>query len=201
MLEIRYGKYLFPRCAVIFSRQEKGGGRVIRNPEVRYHHAVSPDEHGYIRSFHDNRGDFDHKLAGVSPASGEIVAQIDRQEVHKKNPFAHISSLQRSINTRDISRGNDIAPQDSRMGPQSPRFGAGDLLHSNRTRSSVVLPGPDNLKMKWWVVGDSRRQHGCGPGSRRQDHGFSNNEVTASKYSDIIVIDPETREYRAIVDG
>jgi len=204
-----YGMYLFPDGSVIFSQQEEGGGlvkvdacsQVVWNLEGEFHHTVSPDEYGYFWTYHDHKGDFDHKLARVSVASGEIVSQIDMRDVRMKNPFVHIFNLQRNINTQDISHGNDIEPLGTRMAAQFPRFEAGDLLLSYRTQNLVFVVDPDTLKVKWWIVGASDRQHDADWEADGRITVFSNNEVAARKYSDIIAIDPETREFHAIVDG
>jgi hypothetical protein len=209
LLKKLYGMYLFPDGSVIFSQQEEGGGLVkvdacsrdIWDLEGDFHHAVSPDENGNFWTFHDKKGDFDHKLALVSVATGEIIKQIDMHDVRMHNPFVHIFNLQRNINTQDISHGNDIEPLDSRMAPKFPRFKAGDLLLSYRTQNLLFVLDPDSLKVKWWKVGISDRQHDADWEADGRITVFSNNEVTARNYSDIIAIDPETREYRAIVNG
>lgn len=104
-------------------------------------------------------------LARVDIDTGKITRRISLRQIIDANPGVDILS----INQDDLPEGpvwqpdafheNDIEPLPRSMADAFPRFSAGDLLISLRALDLIMVLDPDTLKIKWWRIGQTRRQH------------------------------------------
>jgi hypothetical protein len=59
----------------------------------------------------------------------------------------------------DYWHTNDVEPLTVKMAKSFPQFSAGDLLISMRSINLLFVLDPNSLKVKWWRIGQTRRQH------------------------------------------
>ena len=95
--------------------------------------------------------------------------------------------------------GNDIEPLSADLEKHYPGFKAGDLLVSLRSPNLIFVMDQENLQVKWWRQGLTRRQHDPDWNERGTITIFNNN--MHRKYSNILEIDPKTFESRILLDG
>ena len=203
------GIQLFPDGSVIFLQQVRGGGivrvdacsRVTWNLTGAFHHAISLDNDGSFWTYQGADSDFDQRFANVDSATGEIRRIIDMREVRARNPHIHLWNLQRIPNVAHANHGNDVEPLPASLANEFPGFSAGDLLISFNTPNLVFVLDPSNLQVKWWRVGAWDRPHDPDWEPGGQISVFSNNWISDRQFSDVVVIDPETLEFRLAVDG
>jgi hypothetical protein len=116
----------------------------------------------------------------------------------------------------EIVHLNKIAELSSKLADKFPLFETGDLLLSIRELNLVMVVDPESETIKWWQIGPWLRQHD----PEFKDDGmltvFNNNiyrtafgakdkekisPVTAPRISNIVEINPETRQYSVLYGG
>ncbi|MEZ5573092.1 MAG: arylsulfotransferase family protein [Halioglobus sp.] len=216
--EALYGMHVFPDGSIIFNMQEYSGGlvkvdacsNVVWNLKGKFHHAVSPDEHGYFWTFTGSQVAFDQNLARVSVETGEIDRVIDMKDVRTANPDLHIWQLQddsfKDVNkmkqSGNMSHGNAVAPLPADLADRFPGFAADDLVISYATTNLVFVLDPKTLKVKWWRVGIAGFQHDPDWEPDGKLVIYSNNRRSgAGAYSSIVATTPSTNETEVIFRG
>lgn len=212
-----YGVHLFPDGSVIYLMQEFGGGivkvdacsNILWNLQGKFHHAISPDEHGYFWSFSGLQRTMDQNMVKVSVDTGEIVEKIRMADIRRANPTLHIWDLvkygfdDRSElrKTGNMTHGNDIEPLPQALAEDFPGFNPGDLVISYATNNLILVLDPESLKIKWWRIGAGDLQHDPDwePGGIISL--LSNNPRTLRKGADIVAIDTATLQHRVILPG
>ena len=99
----------------------------------------------------------------------------------------------------DPWHGNDVDPLPKALDSVYPGFNAGDLLMSLRSSNLILVLNPENLKVKWWRQGLTRRQHDPDWNPKGTITVLDNNMHRG--HSHIVEIDPVTMKSHKIVDG
>jgi hypothetical protein len=153
------------------------------------------------------------KLVQVATADGNILRAFSIADIIAANPQIDIFELRlRHPQDTDGNEGgltgrwlwdpihlNDVDPLPQRLADKFPMFAAGDLLISAREINLLFVIDPASLKIKWWKVGATIRQHDpdwTADGSVR----VFNNRMGRG-FSEIKRIDPATGAMTAAVDG
>ncbi len=152
-------------------------------------------------------------IAQVDAETGAILRAITTDEMIEANPSVEILELRRlhdnSINANDRNTAgewlpqkhhlNDVDPLPAAYSGAYPQFTPGDLLLSARSLNLVFILDPDTLKIKWWRIGATQRQHDpdWGPDG---DIMIFNNRMSRD-YSEIVTLDPGSMAVRTAFDG
>lgn len=143
------------------------------------------------------------KIVEVDITNGTIVRSISMNDVMTSNPQIDIFGLkQRDTHAQwlhDPWHPNDIEPLPSKLAAKHPLFDTGDLLISFRSLNLIFVLDPDTLKIKWWRVGLTRRQHDPDWHSSGLISVFDNN--MNRKTSRITLIDPISYQGEILYDG
>lgn len=105
------------------------------------------------------------QLVRVGIDNGEIVKRISLRQVMDANPGIDILGLHQTDYEdhyewqEDSFHENDIEPLPRELAGAFPQFEAGDLLLSLRALDLIFVLDPDTLKVKWWRIAQTRRQH------------------------------------------
>jgi len=186
------------------------GGRrwTTAGPHGGFHHAVSRDDDGTLWTFTGSTN-----IAQVSAETGEILRSFSMQEVIDANPAIDILELRRlhPDNPRGNDRNttgkwleeelhlNDVDPLPDALAAAFEGFAPGDLVISARSVNLVFVLDPDSLKVKWWRVGATQRQHD--PDWQPNGELTVFNNRMSRDYSEIVAIDPQTFRSRVLFDG
>ena len=104
-------------------------------------------------------------IAQLDLESGKIERRISLREVIDANPEIDILGIrqadkeERSTWEADAFHENDIEVLPSSIADAFPQFSAGDLLLSMRALDLIMVLDPETKKVKWWRIGQTRRQH------------------------------------------
>ena len=153
------------------------------------------------------------KVVKVAVADGSVAREITMQQVIDANPGIDILELRRehsndlganSRNTQgkwgfDAFHLNDAQPLPATMAAAFPQFAPGDLLISARSLNLIFVIDPDTLKVKWWRMGVTQRQHDPDWLPSGRIMAFDNR--MSRDYSEIVTIDPMTMAADVIYDG
>ncbi|MCK5770413.1 arylsulfotransferase family protein [Algiphilus sp.] len=177
-----HGMEILPDGSVVFAydggaslqRFDVCGTRMWRLPG-RFHHSVTLDaDRRHVWTLLDAEGSEPDPsidvasrrfLVRVALDDGEIERRISLRQIMDANPGIDILGLhQTDLEERYEWRGdafheNDIDPLPRELADAFPRFEAGDLLLSMRSLDLVFVLDPDDLAVKWWRIGQVRRQH------------------------------------------
>lgn len=118
----------------------------------------------------ENKGDTTDKaswryLAELDAETGKVVRKISLRQIMDANPGIDILGINQDDYEDhyewrpDAFHENDIEPLKPSMAAAFPEFSAGDLLISMRALDLVMVLDPDSLKVKWWRMAQTRRQH------------------------------------------
>ncbi|MEX1179951.1 MAG: arylsulfotransferase family protein [Cucumibacter sp.] len=150
-------------------------------------------------------------LTKLRADTGEIVRQFTSQDIADANPGIDVLSIKRDLEEgvwlADYRHENDIEPLPAAYASAFPRFEAGDLLISMRELNLILVADPEDLRIKWWRAGQTRRQHDPDWQPDGTITVFDNNrrdavwERDANRYSRIVRINPTTYEAEVLYDG
>lgn len=193
-------------------------GRTIWAIPGDYHHSVTLDdtEATAWAMREDVGGDdlaADMKFVQVATADGRILREFSVADIIAANPKTDILELRlrhppdRGGNAgglagkwlEDPIHVNDIDPLPRRLAGKFPMFSAGDLLISAREINLLFVVDPATLKIKWWDVGSTIRQHD--PDWSADGSLLVFNNRMGRGYSEISRIDPATRATTVALSG
>lgn len=155
----------------------------------------------------------DNALVEMALEDGAIVRTITFDDVIGANPDIDILEIRRrheneknrnSRNTAgrwmfDSFHPNDVEPLPEGLAAAFPDFRAGDLLISLRSLNLLFVLDPESLKVRWWRVGATQRQHD--PDWMPDGRILAFNNRMSRDYSEIVAIDPKTFERVTVFDG
>jgi hypothetical protein len=163
-------------------------------------------------------------VAQVSTAHGKILRKFAMEDVIAANPgtdilairqddYADLSGNHKNTfndfggNDRNTSEAwlmdrfhlNDVEPLPRHLAARFDGFEAGDLLLSVRSLNLLFVIDPNSLKVKWWRMGMTRRQHDPDWSETGEITAFDNR--LGRDYSRIVSIAPKSFEERILFDG
>lgn len=152
-------------------------------------------------------------IAQIDAETGALLRSITTDEIIKANPSIDILELRRlhqntiNANGRDTVGDwlpqkhhlNDVEPLPSAYAAAYPQFSPGDLLLSARSLNLVFVVDPDNLKIKWWRIGATQRQHD--PDWTPNGEIMIFNNRMSRDHSEIVALDPGAMSARTVFDG
>ena len=94
---------------------------------------------------------------------------------------------------------NDVEPLPIALAGAFPQFTPGDLLVSARELNLLFVIDQETLRVKWWRVGDTQRQHD--PDWEPNGKISVLNNRMSRDYSEIVDIDPRTYQRTVRLDG
>jgi hypothetical protein len=173
-----------------------------------FHHAVTLDDSGESVWTLKN-----HVIAQVAVEDGSILRRIPMHDVIAKNPMIDILEIRREhpndldVNSRNTTGEwmadpihlNDVEPLPAAIADRFDRFSAGDLLISARSLNLVFVLDPETLKIKWWRIGATQRQHD--PDWLANGEIMVLNNRMSRDFSEIVSIDPDSFERTVMFDG
>ncbi len=201
-------------------------GRTLWAIPGEYHHTVTLDETEStvwaLRSDNVAEGDEpsetadpagDVKLVQVATADGSILREFSIADIISANPEIDILELRRRHPPdvggndpgltaewlQDPIHMNDVDPLPSRLADKFPMFSPGDLLISAREINLLFVMDPATLKVKWWQVGATIRQHD--PDWQPDGTLSVFNNRMGHGYSEITKVDLVTHAATVSVDG
>jgi len=153
------------------------------------------------------------KIVRVATDDGRILQEFSLQDVIDANEDIDILELRRAHdgdsggNSRtspgswlaDPFHLNDVEPLPAAFADRFKGFEAGDLLISARSLNLVFVLDPGTLKVRWWRMGATQRQHDP-DWMPTGEISIFNNRMTRGR-SEIVAINPATYERRVIYDG
>jgi len=175
-----------------------------------FHHAVNLDDFGHSVW---TLGDGLERPTQVAVEDGSILRSFSMEDVVRANPDIDILELRRvhqseSFDNRRNTDGkwytdpfhlNDAEPLPAAIAGAFPDFAAGDLLISARAINLLFVVDPEDLKVKWWRIGATQRQHD--PDWQPNGEITVYNNRLSRDYSEIVAIDPSTFSKRIVYDG
>lgn len=141
----------------------------------------------------------------IAVADGKILRTFSIQQVIDANPGIDIFGLRQidraasALWADDPYHLNDIDPLPEGLARFYPQFRAGDLLISARSLDLIAVLDPVSLEVKWWRIGQVRRQHDPDWNRRGTITVFDNDMHRPP--SDIVEIVPGDMSSAALVSG
>lgn len=175
-------------------------GNIIWKTQGHYHHAVSASHDGTIWTLRDN------SIEQLHGATGEPIREIklvqDLMKKHKRQGLMGIRTEENAnkiVFSGDEFHANHIEVLTPDLAPAFPQFAVGDLLISFRSLNLVAVLDAKTYDFKWWNIGPWHRQHQ--PQFTKQGTIVVYNNNMSFGTSDILEIDPLTREVRTVFAG
>ncbi len=161
-----------------------------------YSHSINLDDHGALYCVGSVK---------VDQQSGKLLKTISFSDVMEANRSTDILGI-RQKDARDGWNWlhdpwhfNDLEPLSAALAPSFPQFNAGDLLVSARSINALFVMDPESLKIKWWRIGQTRRQHDPDWQPDGTITVYDNNMHRG--LSRILKIDPKTYSSTVLFDG
>ena len=197
---------------VSLQRIDRCGNRLWAVPG-RFHHAVTIDEDEAFVWALSKSGEDAHDVVKVEANSGEIVRRFSSDEVSAANPEVDILEIRKRDNSdrrgnsrnttepwlRDPLHFNDVDPLPGSLADRFEGFEADDLLISARSLNLLFVVDPESMKIKWWRVGASRRQHDPDWDPSGVFTVYDNR--MSRDFSRIVAIEPATLKMTTLLDG
>ncbi|MCP4666641.1 MAG: hypothetical protein GY849_09755 [Deltaproteobacteria bacterium] len=179
-----------------------GCGRIIWRKKGGFHHSIEFEGEDAIWVWGAD------SLLKIDYETGEHIKVFSLEKVMKANPEIDIFGIRQKDGAESSTwikggggkwHANDIDPLPKELERYYPGFNAGDLLVSLRSPNLVFVMDQNNLKVKWWRQGLTRRQHDPDWNKRGTITIFNNNMHRG--YSNILELHPVTFESKVMVDG
>ncbi len=167
--------------------------------EGEFHHSIARADDGNIWTW-DN-----YWMVKIDPETGETIKRLHPIQISRANPDIDIFGLRQTDHlgeskwTDDFWHPNDVEPLPAQWADAYPDFDAGDLLVSLRSINLVFVVSPETMKIKWWRIGDWRRQHDPDWGPDGRILVYDNNMHRG--VSRIVSLDPRLWGVETVVDG
>jgi len=173
-----------------------------------FHHAVTlTEDEKYVWTL------LDGSLVKAATASGEVIQKLAMREIIAANPQIDILEIRKHLDSdlggnsrntvgvwlKDQLHLNDVDPLPASLADRFDGFEAGDLLVSARSLNLVFIVDPDTLKIKWWRIGATRRQHDPDWGYTGEITIFDNR--MGRDYSQIVSLSPTSYTTKVLHDG
>jgi hypothetical protein len=168
-----------------------------------YHHRFGIDDKltnvWFLRDWQPD----EFMLVNIDASSGNIKRTIFMKDIVNANQDIDIFAIRQNDPREewmtDPWHPNDVEPLPASYAAAFEKFNAGDLLISLRSLNLLFVVDPQSLKVKWWRIGLTRRQHD--PDWQRDGTitVFDNN--MNREYSRIIKIDPNNNTSKIIYSG
>lgn len=183
-------------------------GDIMWKSDYRLHHAIYPVENEkYVWSLHGDG------VVKIDTATGELVKTFSLNDLVSANSEISVFDIRRQDDNGlgannhalppnylpDPVHFNDVEPLPDNIADKYPGFNAGDLLISARSLNLIVVIDPDSLKIKWKMVGMTKRQHDPDWGSDGNITVLDNR--MGLDFSRIISINPTTNQLTTLLDG
>ncbi len=216
-LKIVHGFEVLPDGSVVFvfdggvpiQRFDACGRRLWSTGGSHFSHAVTLDDSGaavWTLTSH-------HSVDLVSVADGRVLRRIEMEEIVAANPMIGLLEIRRSYgdhvnSNRPNTTGpwladrfhlNDVEALPPALADRFAGFEAGDLLISARSLNLIFVMDPETLRIKWWRVGATHRQHD--PDWLPDGTIMVFNNRMSRDFSEIVALDPATYARRTLVDG
>ncbi|AUC56783.1 hypothetical protein CDO87_26280 (plasmid) [Sagittula sp. P11] len=177
---------------------------------AEYHHSVTLTEDKQSMWTLDRQ----FTLSQVSSEDGSVMSRITAADIENANlehdlfgprmqryfpPLGTNSRDPKASKFNDLYHANDVDPLPASLADRFPMFDAGDLLVSLRSLNLLFVVDPETAKIKWWRMGDTRRQHDPDWGLDGRITVLDNR--MGQDHSVIRAIDPETYRSEAVFDG
>ena len=201
-----HGMEVFPDGSLIFSFDGGKGiykvnacGELIWSIRGNFHHSVAQDAAGAVWAWRN------HDLVKIDVDTGAILRTLSLGAIDKANADTDLFGIRqhdkkdRSVWAHDPHHPNDAEPLTHRHAEGFPGFTPGDLLISLRSTNLVFIMDPETLRIKWWRIGQWRRQHDPDWASNGEIYVYDNNMHRG--FSHIVRIHPAAMEAERVVDG
>ncbi len=199
----------------------------VRHPT---HHSVEQADHGTFwvpgrrrpdgpaSAFRPFTPPFNEDLLVRVSTDGRVLSEISVPEILYENGLEALITAGELFDPnvpwdRDLVHLNKIDKLTSDIAAAFPEFAPGDLLISLRRSNLVVVVGPEARRIKWWQTGPWIRQHDPEFNQYGTLTVFNNNayrnallpqsgsDPAASRTTNIMRINPRTRELRVAYGG
>ena len=140
-------------------------GNKIWEIEGQFHHLMSINEDYIWALKKDEKGDYDtaDTFLKIDTKSAKILQSFNTVDLINANlPYDYFSIKQRDLSTiwdYEPFHYNDVDVLTKEFSNYFSKFSVGDLLISSRSLNSVFVINPENLKVKKFLFGLTRRQH------------------------------------------
>ena len=164
-----------------------------------FHHSVASDGASAVWAWRN------HDMVKVDINTSEILRTLNIAALDKANPELDLFGIRQKDGDSESTWGhdphhpNDLEPLLAESAVGYPQFAVGDLLISFRSLNLITIVNPDNLRVKWWRIGQWRRQHDPDWNQDGKLYVYDNNMHRGN--SNIIQIDPVTMEANRVVKG
>lgn len=169
----------------------------------RYHHSIEVDRERNTAWTWKDWSPGEMSLLEISAHTGETLRTINLNDVIDANPDIDILSIRQYDEKQnwlvDPWHGNDIEVLPNDISRAFPGFQQGDLLVSLRSLNLVFVMSPDSLEIKWWRIGQTRRQHDPDWQKNGTITIFDNNMYR--DYSRVIQLEPTSFKATVLYDG
>ncbi|MBT3769843.1 MAG: hypothetical protein HN810_06280 [Acidiferrobacteraceae bacterium] len=201
-----HGLEVFPDGSMIFSFDGGGGlyridacGSRLWKIKGNFHHSVSNDGASAVWAWRN------HDMVKVDINTAEILRTINITALDKANSELGLFGIRQQDGesesnwAHDPHHPNDLEPLLPENAAGYPQFNVGDLLISFRSLNLVFVIDPVNLQVKWWRIGQWRRQHDPDWNRDGKLYVYDNNMHHGSSH--IVQIDPITMKSHRVVEG
>jgi hypothetical protein len=164
-----------------------------------FHHSVSSDGASAVWAWRN------HDMIKVDINTAEILRTINITALDKANSELDLFGIRQQDGesesnwAHDPHHPNDLEPLLPENAAGYPQFNVGDLLISFRSLNLVFVIDPVNLQVKWWRIGQWRRQHDPDWNRDGKLYVYDNNMHHGSSH--IVQIDPITMKAHRVVEG
>ena len=215
-----HGLHLLPDGSIVFNfnygeslQRVDWCGRRIWATKGDYHHPINVDDNNTLWVWMGHEAiDYSTSLYldQVDLSTGQVTKSIKFSDVMGANPdidilgvlqngYGEVDQYGRPEWLGDMWHANDAEPLRGDIAESFPDFRSGDLLISLMSLNLLFVLDPDDLKIKWWRSGVTRRQNDPDWQPSGRISVYDNN--WNRRYSRITEIDPTSFFWKNIFDG